>query len=1592
MGENVVRQLGKLSSILLAGIAVIGLLWSNGCGGGSGANVITVSVTPTSDSLILGQSVNLTATVSGATDQTVNWEKCMYTITTTQSNGSTKTTTAAPCVPDPNHTPSDPNFSIFGTLTNQEATGTATFQAPNTLPNPTTYPGLQIQIIAQSHQNASKTGTATLTLISGITATLTPSSASVPLSEQQQFSVLLINDLQNKGVTWTLTQNNPNTNSSGTFINYPQLPTCSPTCGTIAPPDPNNPNVAVYTAPSTVPAAITPAQTNNTNCPFNVTVVATSVADTTEFTTGTITMAPSGPITFSGITPTIAPQGATLWDIYLNAPGISSASVITLTDSTGRSVAKNSTSGQIKVLLPLPPPPPTTTTTTACTQTVNPISTGARLRLLESDLNAAGPITISVSDPTQTVTQTTGGTFTYNIIPVRPTSIASVPDDVVQNATTPTQTTPVTIDGGYFGLSGGLPAIFFQGTGIIQNTNLPSSSRQLNTSIITSQVNSNPPGLYTLSVASRQTPPPFPSNSSVTNIAVFPDYSAIPPVVTASAGAIPAGTNPSAIDIDSNLGVVVVAETGSNAVQFFTIGQGTLTPIDTTGAPCTTACPVAVGKIPTNLSVNRVNHTVAVVNYGDQTVTVLPIPVPGATTQNPAPGTPFTVDISGALQGSITPAPLPYSIGVDPDSNLALVAYSSTSALTTENLGIVVNLNPNVSTSPYGCILGQAISSTSNQFGQCLFAQVSLNNGAYPQIAMTPHGHLALVTPGGFGVVQGVDVTRKSAANIITSATLTAGLVTVTVDTTKCPPGVAPTSSSTTNPCPLMMIPGNAGSVTITNMTPGNSANKALFNGVFNVAVLSNNSFSYSLPNNSTVTDTATGECNSSNVCAEVFYGSPDQTFPITPSAQGVAINSVTHTAAIADANAIGTNGSQIWLLNSLDQAVTSFGFSATCTVFVVPCASSAELLATTDVAWQPYTNEVVSYNPTLNQVSISDPVGLQRRAFACESSSTKPGSGTGPASCFTNPNTAFTSTSTNPTPVCASLNACQQMFLNQINLQGKGIASLSVQNNTTGTLNLFGGLAVDPVSNQAFVVMSGCAAPAAGSPCGNIDVVNLNGPAPVKPLHVSEVIVPSPTPGPGVIGGVPHALVPQATLTCTIPIAPATTCDLAGVQIFGTGFDSTTQVLLDGTSITSGSAPGSVQVNGPRQLTATIPASFLGFPHHYALTLTNLSGVLSNAVDFIVVQAVDLSQACANPTGASTMPTSVAIADQFNNGPFSPLALISVTGCNSVVALDINPTVNGQPNPHLGQMYGPPVTVGTSPQGIAISQPLGLAVVSNNGSNTASILNLTPLSPCAPVVPMPSTNCSPVEMIPDVSVGTNPTGVAINDATGIALVANTGSNTVSSLNLATLFANGSTAAATSLTPITIGGVQSPLAVAIDPDCCPPNDQGIAVVTSVALSVGSAPTGSLVVVDIGSTTPVVSTTISSGTVSGTPTGIVFDPAVATGTTNPGVFFANSSGTNTITEFDPNSGGGSSVNVGINPTSLAVNPQTGAILTSNSSSNTISIVDTLSNPFRTLQTLGFPGSPTFGVAVDQFTNLAVIVDQANNRVFLFPMPN
>jgi DNA-binding beta-propeller fold protein YncE len=1429
LGVLVVTKFRTQYATFLLSLAALAWFALAGCGGGSKTNVVTVNVSGPS-SVIVSQSVTFTAIITGSTNTDVSGWTCEYT-TTVVTAGKPTTSNKNPCNADTGNIPASGNTNT-----------TVIFTAPSKVPDLTKLPGnncgssqqacfLSIIITATSAADTKKTGSATLALDSGIVVTLSPGTATVPTNEQQQFNHTVINDLQNQGVTWLVTQGTPTTTAP-----YPSLATCSPGCGAI---DDNG----KYTAPGTVPTTAT------------LTVVAASKSDATRFAIATVIVIQGGPITFNSISPTIAPQGATFYDIYLDAPFISSASVITLKKQSDNSVTTiDSSSGQVKVLFPIP-----------TASTINPASTGARLRLTVNNLAAADTYTISVSDPAQTVTPGSGP-FSLSVVPVRPTSVASIPDSVPQNGQS--NDLRLAVNGGYFGPTGLLASAIFNGNALLQDSTVASSSRQLNLTFPSSAVNSSLPGLYPLSV-SRTTPPlPSPNNPSVTNVAVFPDYSAVPPSVGSSFGA---GSGPSAMEVDAKLGILAVAETGSNLVQFFGIGDNLLTPL-----PCpTVSCAV---NAPTGLSINQTNHTVAVVSPQDQSVVVLPLP---GSTGAPGVTYPLTISLAGLISpADVVPLPLPYSVGVDPDTNMAIVAYSSSATPTTAKVGFLLDLNKD----SQSCLSGAAQSTP-----PCPHAQVTLNTGPYPQVAMVPHSHLAYVTPGGAGTINGIDVTKPSAQLAITNVSVTSGLVTVTVD--------VPSGQT------LGLNPGNPGTVLIQGVPPGTS-NNTNFNGVFTVqSVLNSSSFTYAL--NSTVNDTAAGDADST-----VYFSSPNITVAISQTAQGIAINPITRTAAIADANATGAVGSppQIDLLNSLDQSVTSITFHAGCTIYTTSCPNAPELLGTSSVAFQPYINALVSYNPQQNQVSISNPVNLRRYAL-----------------------------------VCASASACQvnPTVPSQITLPGTGTGSVTFTPagaSAAVTLNLFGAVAVDPATNQAFVAQSGS---------GTILVVNL-GPTPSTTLKAAEITeLQVPTVSGAVIGGIAGALMPQGTLTSS--------SDLANVQIFGSGFDSGTQVRLDGTALPS----GNVQLVSSRILKLTIPASFLARPRRYAVDVLNGSGVRSNVTDFLVIKTVDLKTAC---SGGNPQPSSVAVADQLPGQAFAPIAVVSNSGCDNVAVVDINPA-----SPTFGAVKST-IATGTDPLGVAVSPRFGLAVVANSTDGTVSILDLK----------------TATQKVAAVTVGASPTGVAINEGTGAALVTNTGSDTVSEINLALLFGSSP---ATSLTPISIAVDVSPIAVAIDPDRGT-NSRGLAVVSAVQLISGSSPIGVLDALDIGGSAPARSTSAQVGTVTATPTGLVFDPSVS-----PALFYASSSGGNVITSFNPDgSTFGSSVHVGINPTSLAINPQTGAIMTINSTSQTVSIVDTLANSFKTRRTFGLGGSPQFGIAIDQFLNMAVLADQANNRLLIFPMPN
>src|ERR1700731_4663773 len=123
-----------------------------------------------------------------------------------------------------------------------------------------------VAAVATSVTNAGAKATAPI-LILRISISVAPPSATVVVNATQPLTATVINDGANggagAGVTWTLLQNGA---------------ACSPDCGTISPANTASGAPATYTAPATVPA-------------FPVlTIVATSVTDTTKLASATITV------------------------------------------------------------------------------------------------------------------------------------------------------------------------------------------------------------------------------------------------------------------------------------------------------------------------------------------------------------------------------------------------------------------------------------------------------------------------------------------------------------------------------------------------------------------------------------------------------------------------------------------------------------------------------------------------------------------------------------------------------------------------------------------------------------------------------------------------------------------------------------------------------------------------------------------------------------------------------------------------------------------------------------------------------------------------------------------------------------------------------------------------------------------------------------------------------------------------------------------------------------------------------------------------------------------------------------------------------
>jgi DNA-binding beta-propeller fold protein YncE len=457
--------------------------------------------------------------------------------------------------------------------------------------------------------------------------------------------------------------------------------------------------------------------------------------------------------------------------------------------------------------------------------------------------------------------------------------------------------------------------------------------------------------------------------------------------------------------------------------------------------------------------------------------------------------------------------------------------------------------------------------------------------------------------------------------------------------------------------------------------------------------------------------------------------------------------------------------------------------------------------------------------------------------------------------------------------------------------------------------------LAVDPPSNRLIVV---------NQSDNTVWIYSLGSLSTVRPIAITET----------------NPKIFTATSTLNLGPSPsALTLTVLGKGLTCTNNSTTLTVRLDGTPLSTACAFSS----GDRGLTATVPPSLLAHARRFTLDVVDGSGNVSNASDFTVEQSIDVTGCSATP-----FPAGVAIDAQQN------IAAVTLAGCNQLALISLS---NGT---------GQSVSVGFTPLGVAVIPRLHLAIVANNGSNNASIVDELGAT---------VTNT--------VSTDSGPVGVATDQDTGEAAVANSVANTVTIIDTV---GGGTHSILTDQRPIAVGFnyQDHQVAIAADP------------------STGS--NGSVGFADAGAT----STGQTIGI--GLPTSVVYDPVTGdlggdcASTTNNsnsvGCFLINSSTGNNLTIYDPLAQFESTFRIGINPTALAYNYLTSTIVSTNTLSHTVTVGDFLDKRIRAVLTL--PAAPPnsildqqgvlqFAVDIQPLTNLAVIADTANGRVLFVPVP-
>src|SRR6266436_2801348 len=783
-----------LLAIILAGV------WMSGCGSSGAANQVVVNVTGTASVMFPTQTQTITAAVTGATDVSSTFD-CSYTTTPNPTTAvpSPKPSASAECSTATTAS-GDPAVGTLSNIVNTSTTvaSTATFAAPAVFPDQTKFPNVLVTITATSNADKKKTGKFNISFDSGIRITLTPTTATLGTVETQQFFAkdfngLIIDPTQ---LTWHVTF------EVTARISSADCSTGSNSCGSI---DKNG----LYTAPASVPTAAPASTTTPVNAAGIVTVFAFSNVDNARIAQAAVTIVKAGDITYSGFSPTVAPQGGLQQDIFLAATNATSQLGVTvdLTDSNCTAVkgVKTIDPSQIKVVF---------------APGAASASIGARVRLNTlqhpDQLRTPGFYQVQVSSSNTSINVKTvppNSTFCLQIVPVRPTIVSTSPDNFEESRLGQATGLPFVMDGGYFGPPDS-PTIAanFNGQALLPNSSSSSvvqTARRISSFLPAPLASGNFAGLFPVSVTYTTSPAPFAAPnpaSAFSNMAVIPDYGSTNPpfdittnppqkltkkpvsqpappnppniycpssaaLVTPAPPAPPtpqvcgtaspllsfgATSAPSSIAMDPTDGLAIVTLAGapSNNVQFIGLTSSTpaLTNQFSSGGNLATGVAVDDQLVFAN-STPAQSNLAAVVNYASKSLSILSVPAGNVVA---------TLDLSCVIPQTGTTCqastePFPYSVGIDPFAHRAVVAFATT------NVGLIVNLNndPNV-TKNLTCLPSPPSLATPWSQPYCPIDFVTLNTGANPQVAFESGARLTYVTPGGAGLLSAVDLANPS--------------------------------------------------------------------------------------------------------------------------------------------------------------------------------------------------------------------------------------------------------------------------------------------------------------------------------------------------------------------------------------------------------------------------------------------------------------------------------------------------------------------------------------------------------------------------------------------------------------------------------------------------------------------------------------------------------------------------------------------------------------------------------------------------------------------------------------------------------------